>query len=142
MLIRKYGSKVGGTVAIIALVSAIIIFFVFWMMGKDLHKEEINKSIKLKGGTVQQIIEVKLEDSPFIETMESRIGKRNDYDNAFYKIIYEVNGVKHTAWFRGINGPFVKNRETSDIYGSVIEETSENKSLIKQYGKRWIFEEE
>jgi len=142
LLIRKYGSKVGGTVAIIALVLAIIIFFVFWMMGKDLHKEEIYKTIKLKGGTVQQLIEVNLEDSPFIATMESRTGKRNDYDNTFYKIIYEVNNVKHVAWFRGVNGPFVQNRETKDYYGSVIEEISKNKSFIKEYGKRWIFEED
>lgn len=137
MYMRKSGNIVVLVIILVVLVVGSLFFYAGWTKGKRLHKEEIYHTIAQKGGSVQEIIEVKLEDTPFTATMESR--KRND--NTFYKIVYEVDGFEYIAWFRGVNGSYTQYRKTTDAYGDVIEEIPENKSIIKDYGKRWIFEE-
>lgn len=140
MRVRKYGTKIGGIIAIIALLFGLIIFSVGWYKGKELHKNKIEAMINSLGGHIQQIVEINLEESPYIGTMESREGKRHGYDNIFYRIVYEVNEEEHIAWFRGVNGPFVQDRETIDYSGNKIEEIPENREKIKQYGEKWIIE--
>ncbi|MUT64879.1 hypothetical protein [Paenibacillus sp. NEAU-GSW1] len=140
MYMRKSGNKVVLVVILVVLVGAILFFWASWTKGESLHKEEIYHTIAQKNGSVVKITEVKLEDTPFTATMESRKGRRGN-DTTFYQIIYVINGSEHIAWFRGVNGPYTQNRETTDAYGDVIEEIPENKSIIKEYGKRWIFDE-
>lgn len=142
MAIRKYGSKTGGIIAGVFFIIALVFFGVFWLIGMQMHKYEINKMISSKNGEILSIKEVKLEDSPFLDTMESRIGKRKGHGNTFYKIEYTISSTKHIAWFRGVNGPFVPNRETTDYYGNIVEELPDNKGKIREYGQRWIFEDD
>jgi len=61
---------------------------------KQKHHEEIQRIITNRNGTVLQIDKVKLEDTPFLDTSPG---------NTIYKIVYEVEGIKHTAWYRGLN---------------------------------------
>ncbi|WP_426451969.1 hypothetical protein ACP26L_07795 [Paenibacillus sp. S-38] len=142
MEVRRYGSKAGGFVAGLLLIISIILFAILWLSGKKIHTNEINKIIASKNGEVISIKEVKLEDSPFVDTMESRVGMRKGYDNTFYKIEYSTQGAKHIAWYRGVNGPFVLNRKNTDLNGNELKELPENKGKITNYDQRWIFEED
>ncbi|MFE5318223.1 hypothetical protein ACFQ88_05890 [Paenibacillus sp. NPDC056579] len=72
--------------------------------------------IDSKNGKILLKKEVMLEDSPFLDTIESRIGKRRGHDNTFYKVEYTINEFnnnvdiiaknKHKIVFVG--GPFDK----------------------------------
>lgn len=140
MIIKKHGTKIGGIIAGIALVVGIIVFYVLWNKGEQLHRNKIEKTIESMGGQVEQITKVKLINSPFVDTMDNELDQKRGYDYTIYKILYPINGKQQTAWFRSINGPYAHDRETIDYYGNPIKEEPENKNIIKEYGERWIFE--
>ncbi|UJF35547.1 hypothetical protein [Paenibacillus hexagrammi] len=134
LVVRKYGSKIGLIIAAITLGMGLIFFLILVSVNNHLEKSEINKVLKEHGGTVVHINKVDLEDSPFLNTMESRKGMRKQYSNTFYKIIYKKDGHKFIAWYRSGGGLFTVRGQTKDFNNKVIEETPENKKLIDTYG--------
>lgn len=83
---------------------------------KKLHNQEIENIITAKGGIVVKVNKINPDLSPF--------GKNANGNNIIYKIIYEINGINHVAWYRGLN-------IVNDIHG---ERTQVG------YGEEWIFE--
>jgi hypothetical protein len=137
----KVGTKTGGIIAGIIIVIALFVVLSLLVSGSYLHKQAIEETIKSLGGTVRSIETVELEQTPFISVMESRKGKRIGYANTYYKVVYEKDGTENTAWYRGVNGPFMTHSQTTDFNGNPIEETPENAPLINVYGEKWIFTE-
>ncbi|WP_409340329.1 hypothetical protein [Paenibacillus sp. MBLB4367] len=137
---RKKGSKIGGIIALACLIIGFIFLGIVWIVNSNIAKQEIRNVIKAHGGEVLSIHKVKLEESTFLDTMESRKGKRKQYSNTFYKIKYLKNNRELVAWYRSVDGIFSVKGETTDFYDKPIEEKPENKGLIQDYGERWIFE--
>jgi hypothetical protein len=135
--VRKYGTKLGGKIAGIALVIGIIIIAITWILDNQFQKKEIQSTVQSRGGIVQSITKVKLADSPFVDTMEGR--NEGKLGNSFYKVIYRKNGKDLTAWYRSVDGLFFIHGKTLDINNKLINESIENKDYIKTYGERWIF---
>lgn len=138
--VRKYGTKLGGIIAITVLGMALLFFLILWLFENNLVNKEIHKVIEAQNGKVIAIQKIKLEASSFITTMESREGKRGQYSNTFYRITYLKDNKESIAWYRAVNGFFKITGETTDFYNRAIEEKLENIHLIKTYGDRWIFE--
>lgn len=138
--VRVYGTKVGGIIATVGLVLVLIFCCIVWLVGMSMENSEIHKMIEAQKGIIQTIHKVKLEESPFLLTMESREGRRSSYANHFYKIVYVKAGEQHLAWYRSVLGLFTIKGTTTDFYHKPIDENIENKHLIKTYGDKWIFE--
>ena len=69
--------------------------------------QEIKDAIAEKGGTVQELIVVSYEDSPF---------ERSGKGNTIYKIIYEKDGKMLTAWYRAHNQSSIIREEPAWIF--------------------------
>lgn len=71
--------------------------------------QEIKEEIAAKGGTVQDIMVVNYEDSPF---------ERSGKGNTIYKISYEKDGKILTAWYRALNQASIVREEPAWIFES------------------------
>lgn len=140
VVLRKKGTRLGGIIALAGLTIGFILWGIVTIVNSNLAKQEIRNVIKAHGGKVLSIHKVKLEESTFLDTMESREGKRRQYSNTFYKIKYLKNNNELIAWYRSVDGIFTVKGETTDFYDKPIEEKPENKGLIRDYGERWVFE--
>jgi len=69
--------------------------------------QEIKDAIAEKGGTVQELIVVSYEDSPF---------ERSGKGNTIYKIIYEKDEKMLTAWYRALNQSSIIREEPAWIF--------------------------
>ncbi|MFC4779101.1 hypothetical protein ACFO9Q_20100 [Paenibacillus sp. GCM10023252] len=106
MVLRKTGTKTGGLIAVTCLIIGLIFFGIVYLVDNNKAENEIERVVQNLGGQVVSIHKVKLEESPYLDTMESRIGKREQYSNTFYKIKYSKNNNEFIAWYRSVNGIF------------------------------------
>ncbi|WP_152985631.1 hypothetical protein [Brevibacillus choshinensis] len=60
-----------------------------------IHKEEIARVIHFMGGNVIQVKKVDDSRTPF----ERETGA----SNTVYQVLYEINGLQKSAWYRGVN---------------------------------------
>lgn len=139
MVFRKVGNKTTAIIICGFFVVALIAALWMYLAGISLDKKTIHEYILLQGGTVMDVDNISLDSTPF--PVFSETGRRKqEAGNQFYKVTYSKEGIVHTAWYRGINGPFGK-LHTHTRSGDPIEETPENEELIYRYGARWIFTE-
>lgn len=77
------------------------------MSGNQELVQEIKDAIAAKGGTVEKILVVNYQDSPF---------ERSGKGNTIFKISYQKEGKALTAWYRALNQSSIIREEPAWIF--------------------------